>query len=134
MSNPVHETQPEPEEVLQHEPDAVLDMGSVPVVVDGPVRVQSLPAMVWAVAQARPTDTLGAQQLLGANPNRKRAVLTSLQGGYYLAPTKAQAESRTSAARIGLSTPIEITHVGEVWVYNEAAETPAVSAIIEYWD
>jgi hypothetical protein len=108
-------------------------MESVPVAIDGPVRVQTLPSERWAIARSVVTDGTGALQLLGVNPNRKRAVILSAVAAFYMAPSKGEVESRGTAAFIPLGVPVVIEHVDEVWVYNVATESPSVSAIIEYW-
>lgn len=131
MSNPVPDTQPDTDEVLQHEPEE-LNIVPVPVAVEGPVNVRTLPSPIWATARAAPTDSTGSLQLLGANPQRRRAVIIASVAGCYIAPTRGQVDSR-SGAFIPASVPIVIEHVGEVWVNNVATESPSVSAIIEHW-
>lgn len=131
MSQPVSDTQPDADEILQHEPDEVLRVGSVPVAVDGPVNVRVLPSPSWAVASAAPLDTTGSVQLLGVNPTRKRATIIANAAPAHIAPSKGQADSRSSLIPVGV--PIVIEHVGEVWVNNVAAGTPVVTAIVEHW-
>ena len=131
MSNPVPDVTPDAEDVLQHEPDAVINVASVPVTVDGPVNVRTLPSFTWAVATAAPLDATGSLELLGVNPTRKRATIVSNGAPFHMGPSKAQADSR--GALIPTGVPIVIEHTGAVWVNNVAAGTPVVTAIVEHW-
>jgi hypothetical protein len=131
MSNPVPETEPSAEDVLQHEAPT-MPVQAVPVAVDGPVNVRALPSPTWAVASAAPIDATGSQQLLGVNPTRKRATIVANAAPAHIAPSKGQADSR-SVGLIPTGVPIVIEHIGEVWVNNVAAGTPVVTAIVEHW-
>ena len=127
---PVPDTEPDADEVLQHEADT-LAVKPVPVAVTGPVDIRTLPSQTWAVATAAPIDATGAVQLLGVNPTRKRAVIVANTAPFHIGASKGQADARSGLIPFGV--PIIIEHCGEVWVNNVAAGAPVVTAIVEHW-
>jgi hypothetical protein len=132
VSSQIPDMQPDPEDVLQVEPDRVLASSSVPVAVDGPVRVQTLPASPqWAVFR-QTIDQNTPQQLLGADPRRKRAVIMGEGSfGFFLGNDR----SGINAGRVFRSTvniPLEFTHTGEIWALGDGGST-ILSVYLEQW-
>jgi hypothetical protein len=124
--------EPDAVEVLQHEAESPAQIAPVPVDVRGPVRTHELPSPIWSVVSARPTDTVGALQLLSSNPQRKRVTILSAVAGCWIAPTQTQATARAGAF-LPVNVPVTVQMLGEVWINNVATESPVVSAIVEYW-
>jgi hypothetical protein len=132
MSNPVPDTQPDPDEVLQHEVETAQRIAPVPVVVEGPIRAQLPPATSWAAFSIGLTNAEPIL-VLSRNPMRKRAVFISNGGATWLGGQASRVRDdgfRLPDSADGFS--LEITHSGEVW-----AESDGASSILrvsdEYW-
>ncbi len=118
--------------VSEIEGSEIPDAPSVKVQVEGPVRTQDLPATSWAVELVQPTDSTGALKLVHADPRRKRVIVMSTSGSFYMAPTQAQANIRL-AAHLAQNTSFVFTHRDEIWVNNEPGGAPDISAVVELW-
>lgn len=132
MSSQIPDMQPDPEEVLQVEPDRVLDSSSVPVAVDGPVRVQTLPASPqWAVFR-QTIDQSTPQQLIGADARRKRCVIMGEGSfGFFLGNDRVGMTSGR-VFRSTVNVPLEFTHTGEIWGLGDGGSA-ILSVYIEQW-
>jgi hypothetical protein len=132
MSNPVPDTQPEPEEVLQTE-EIPQHIQPVPVTVEGPLRAQLLPAPLWsAVTLTLNTDE--PQQIFGAEPRRRRACIQLTAATCWIAPTREGAESEFNAFRLSATTSFiaEFFVTGELWIKRDSGN-PVVACFQEFW-
>lgn len=102
---------------------------AVPVQVDGPVIVQTLPSRV-AVLRTLPVDT-SAQIIVGRDLRRSTLVLVTHDQPLWVALTQSAA-----TARQGLMIPIdirwEIATTEALWVRTESG-TSAVGVQVEQW-
>jgi hypothetical protein len=101
---------PDTDDVLQEEA-APVPMTPIPVVAEGPVRVQELPARSagWRTYDLLPTE---AVKVLEADPRRRRAVIQATGDAIMLGGSQAGA---TAGARFGAGVLLEITTCDEVW-------------------
>jgi hypothetical protein len=135
---------PEPSEILGIEPDESTRIAPVPVTVEGPVRVQQMPAVNGYMRTINITDV--PEQIAGVNPRRSRLVLRNTAiapadgDKINVANTAGEAAAGTgfilASDAWGSNMSTELFHQGEVW----AALTPAtgvasmpLSMIIEEW-
>ena len=132
MSNPVpDEDIPEPDAVLQHEPMPVL-AAPVPVAVDGPVKTQTLPGNPQWASFRQTFDQNTPQQLLGADPRRKRAVVCGEGSfGFFLGQDR-NGLSSGRAFRCTVNVPLEFTHTGEIWALGDGGSA-ILSVYVEQW-
>lgn len=131
MSNPVPETEPDPDEVLLHEP-AEPRSEPVPVTIEGPLRAQLPPAPRWA-AFSVPCTISTPVLVLSKNPRRKRAYLVSNGGATWLGQTQSRVNPdgfRLPDSVDGIA--LEITHGDDVWAQSEGA-TSTLRVSDEYW-
>jgi hypothetical protein len=106
----------------------------VPVKVDGPVEVRTLPAVAWAVGRFVCTDATGPIKASSRNPYRKVLRLSSETNPFCYGVTQEQVRTRETAAVITQDTVIELTHTEEVWINTAAAaETTPVTVVEEMW-
>lgn len=119
-------------EIQQSEIPEIL---AVPVRVEGPVRVQLLPAVVGASSYKNITDT-NAHRILRADSRRKRAIILSVDQPIYVAESDGQivTASGSGAFLLPERIPHEITHREDVWVglANPTGQT-VVSVLHELW-
>jgi hypothetical protein len=119
--------EPTPDEVLAEEIPA-RDIAPVPVIVSGPVRVQTLPSPVWAmVSYAGVTTT--AIQILGGEPRRRKATILG-SAAFRVGPSGASADAQ--AAPWPTNIPLEMTHDGEIWARADTG-TVNIMVLVEYW-
>lgn len=137
------DTEPTVAEVQQEEARAA-SMVPVPVTVEGPVRVQMLPAVTGRMYNV--TIMEQAEQIVGYNPRRKRLVLrvTSIAPAdadkIAIANTKNDAEDGRGFVlptdAWGGNSSLEITHCEAVWaavLQSSAATTMQLSILDEEW-
>jgi hypothetical protein len=101
-----------------------LPMPTVPVEVEGKVRVLHLPNRGSAV-EAFPMDTT-QRRVLGADPKRARVVLVSSVAWNYARTKTGQ------TAPIPANVPITLTHTDEVYAAVPTS-TGTLAVISEYW-
>jgi hypothetical protein len=131
VSNPAPDTEPTPDEVLQHE-DTPSRIAPVPVTVEGPTRVQPLPATVWNTRHYTTSDA-NAIQVATSNPKRARILLQTFSKNHWIG--ESQAKARTG---VGMIVPgggnREFFHTGEIWaIVAETAGSDGLSVAEEYW-
>jgi hypothetical protein len=132
MSNPVPDTEPTPDEVLQHEPATAQKIAPVPVVVEGPIRAQLPPAASWAAFSVG-LNNAAPTLILSQNPKRKRAVFISNGGASWLGQSASRVKPdgfRLPDSADGFS--LEITHGDDVWAMSDGA-TSDLRVSDEYW-
>jgi hypothetical protein len=123
---------PTPAEIHQVEGEATPDV-EVPVRVEGPVDVRSLPAVAWAATRYEVTDQTGPVKASSRNPFRKRILLHSETSGFFYGPSQGAVAGRAGAPFIAPNVVVELTHTEEIWIQNKAAESPLVSVSEEMW-
>lgn len=121
-------TDPAPEEVLQEEETPIRTGAPVPVVVEGPVRVQTLPSPVWAMLSYAGVGTTPIQVLAGEPRRRKATIVPSAAARFGASGAQADAQSAAWPA----SLPLEMTHDGEVWARADTG-TANIFVLVEYW-
>jgi hypothetical protein len=119
--------EPTPDEVLAEEIPA-RNIPPVPVVVPGPVRVQTLPSPVWAMVSYAGVTT-SAIQLLSGEPRRRKATILG-GAAIRVGPTAASADAQ--AAPWPANIPLEMTHDGEIWARADTG-TVSIMVLVEYW-
>jgi hypothetical protein len=134
MSNPVPDTQPDPDEVLQHE-ETPMRMESVPVVVEGPIIARDAPS----VAAAYFTEYVGTTpvQILGVDSRRRRAVISNVGGSAYYGNSQTGVDAGTNlrnspALKIGDNQIFELRNIDELWVKAESGNV-SVGVAVESW-
>lgn len=130
MSEP--SLQPEPDDVLQIEPEGVTPPVDVAVV--GVVRTQDLPRKGGAVVPGLITTQAlapGGTRLLRADHRRAIARINSPQA-FYVAFTMAAAQDISRMAPWPANTVLTVQHDGEVWVVGSQA-AQQIGAVIERW-
>lgn len=124
--------QPEPDEVLQVEPEG--HPPPVEVVVSGIVRTQDLPrkgaAVVPAIVNTAAT-TPGGTKFLRADHRRAIARIVST-AGFFVAFTAAAAQETSRMCPWPANTVLPLSHDGEVWIVG-TANGQLVGAIVERW-
>jgi hypothetical protein len=126
VSNPAAED-PRPDEVLQEEPSA-RTIPPVPVVVEGPIRVQQLPSPVWAMISYAGVTT-SAIQIIGGELRRRKATIL---GSAAIRVGQSSAQADAQAAPWPANIPLEMTHDGEVWARADTG-TVNIMVLVEYW-
>jgi hypothetical protein len=127
------ERNPDMAEVHQTEAEYAEDLREVPVRVEGPVDVRSLPAVAWSAQRFEVTDTTGPIRATGRNPFRKRILLHSETAGFFYGAAQAQVQGRGNCPFIVNGVVVELTHTEEIWINNVAAASPVVSVVEEMW-
>jgi hypothetical protein len=134
---------PDPSEVLGIEPDDAR-IAPVPVTVEGPVRVQQMPAVNGYMRTINITAV--PEQIVGINPRRSRLVLRNVAiapadgNKINVANTAGEAAAGTgfilASDAWGSNESTQLFHQGEVW----AALTPTtgvssmpLSILVEEW-
>jgi hypothetical protein len=126
----VPDTEPDPGEVLQHEA-APLHVAPIPVVVEGPTRIQSLPAIrQWAMAQLT-IDQNNPQQLAQADPRRSKLTIVAQTTPIFIGDSSG-AVVGNRRFRLPIDRPESMGHGGEVWAVGDAG-TAVVYVYMEYW-
>lgn len=127
--------EPDDADVLQDE--GMPGLTTIPVCVDGPVRVQQLPAKAAGYRRVTVTTTT-PQRVLGRDPRRKRAVLQvfdsagATRGVFYGATLNEVTPPAALAARLAVASPavagatvaspvLELTGQDELWVVADTA-------------
>ena len=123
-------------EAQAHQVEAEADAArEVPVRVEGPVDVRSLPSVSWTVTRFTLSDTAGPVKAVSRNPYR-RVLRLSTAGAltFFYGASNEQVRTRSTAG-IGsaANSPIELTHTEEVWINNAATESPEVTVVEEMW-
>lgn len=118
------------EEVLQEEPRTPLRLASVPVTVEGPVSVQTLPARAGAsFNRLLLAADVPSTPILSADPRRRIARL--ICGQNLTIGTDQASVTQAVAAVWPANTVCEITHQDDVWV--DVAADASVSVMVENW-
>jgi hypothetical protein len=126
--------QPDAGEVLQEEapeeyPLTVIDVCVTEV--QAPVRVKQLPTLPGGT-KTRTVGSSGPVWLLGADPYRARAVLTSFDQDFLFAFSETSAQDPSAMARQPKGIPLELTARTEVYVMAQSGTT-ALSCMTERW-
>lgn len=125
------ETDPTPREVLQEE-TRVTTVPPVPVTVEGPTRVQMLPAPLWNARHFTTGDT-NAIQVATSNAARRRIVLHTFSKNHWIGESQQKARTETGFIVPG-GAMRELWHTGEVWaIVASGAGSDGISIIEEYW-
>ena len=135
MSSPVPEVHPEPEEVVAAEVTQEQAIAAVPVVVEGPVRVQMLPATHWSTGSVTVRSTDPPVKLVDPNPMRKRIVISS-DGAFSIGTSQGEAGAGFGQAGYGRGgIAYELTHQQAIWVWvtDSAGSTAGIGYIEEFW-
>lgn len=142
----------EPDDATVVQEEVAPGLSSIPVVVEGPVRVQELPSK--AAGYRRVVASLTQpQKVLGRDPRRRRMVLQvydatgTTHGVFYGATRTEVAPGETGgapqfAARLGVTLPaggvpvasplLELTGMDELWVLADTAACE-LSVSVEQW-
>jgi hypothetical protein len=118
------EQTPSPAEVQQYEEPS---MATVPVRVDGPVRVAELPSVTQGIGSVV-LDTTGSQ-VLAADPRRKRATLLTNDQEMHISHSQA---GLVNGATWPVDVPLILDTSDALWA-RAAADTTQVTVIIEGW-
>jgi hypothetical protein len=124
----VSEFDPSASEIQQSE---IPDYQAVKVQVEGPVRVQEMPAVMVATNKYSPDNT-AAVKILQANPRRFRAVITVRTQVVYLGASQGEASS-TKGAFIPAPFSIVLRNNQEMWAIGGSASASEIGVIEEYW-
>jgi hypothetical protein len=119
-------TEPTAPEVEQSEQP---NIPSVPVMVEGPIRVQELPATTGRAFSLTGVTTTEPKKLLDEDPRRKRAVIVGNDDDIFIGRTQQEC---IQGAILPVDTPVYITHKDPVWV-AAVNSTTRVSCIMELW-
>lgn len=120
------------EEILQEEVTPV-PIVPVPVVVEGPARVQTLPAPQYVTRNYQGVTSSVATQVLSHEDRRSRALVLSIDQPIYVGRTPGEVESGIAAVWPD-NVPLEILSGASVYVMCAAAgATTTVSVSAEYW-
>lgn len=127
------------DELQQEPPRHPLPIDPIPVTVDGPVRVQDVPAR-RATYQTVYIDgsRKDAVQLLPPDPRRKRAVLIATDQDPYIGATREDLAgvttgSAAAAMQFPRSVPLELLHCDGVYCTTGDGSNTFVSVLAEYW-
>jgi hypothetical protein len=124
----VTEREPSKTEVDQVEPEAYLPM-DIAVRVEGPVRAQPLPAQQWGVRTFE-VPVLPAVRISAHNPRRSRLLIVA-SALAWIGPVETTAKANVGL-RVPASTPMELTHLEDVWAAADTG-TAIISVSEEYW-
>lgn len=140
------ETILEPDDAEVEQLEAAPGLTTLPVMVEGTVRTQQLPAKA-AGARRLTVSTTQQQKLLGRDPRRRRAVIqvydtAGLSHGIFYGTSSNEVQPPAQfAARLALSLPgatpsashlLEVTNIDELWVLADTAACE-VSVLAEQW-
>jgi hypothetical protein len=132
LSNPVpEELSPDASEVLQHEIVASR-MAPVPVVVEGPVRVQRAPNKNGYIRSIGLVQNGAPQLILPADSRRARAQIVARGGVVRLASSVVDFEHTQYFELTNGAISVTLEHTGEVYAATIAADT-SVHMIVEHW-
>jgi hypothetical protein len=123
---------PEVEELNQSESPSPLVVNPVPVDVQGPVKVQQMPAQTGSTRNYSVVDT-DATKITKNDPRRSRLRIWTQTQPVYVGYTQAEALG-TQAAILPTGLILEIGNLNEVWVRSATAgQTAVVSALNDQW-
>jgi hypothetical protein len=123
---------PSEAETHQVEAEAMLPV-EVPVRVEGPVDMRSLPAVAWFPTRYELSDATGPIKASSRNPYRRRLTLHSETSGFFYGSSQSQVAGRSTAPFIAQNVVVVLEHTEEVWIGNIAAQSPVVSVVEEMW-
>jgi hypothetical protein len=137
MTNPYV---PDAEDVQGVEDEPTFRSPVVPVVVEGPVRVQQLPSRggdarnVFVQPARKVAASTGGNQTYrrNADPRRKRVVLISTDQPFFYGFDQESVESG-SAALWPINVPLVIEHCGEYYLASNNSAGSTISIIREDW-
>lgn len=122
--------EPTPDEVVQSE---ISDLPrTVPVTVETPVRVQEPPAAIGSHFAVPFADTTTVVPVVGADPKRKRLVLTAFTSAVWVA-TNQQAAAGKRCFPIAVGAIIVITHKEAIFALPDSSATAVLGVIQEQW-
>lgn len=122
--------EPTADQVVQSE---IADLPrTVPVTVETPVRVQEPPAAIGQHFNVTFPDTTTAQLVVGADPKRKRLVLTAFSSIVWIA-TNQQAAAGKRCFPIAVGAIVEVTHKEAIYALPDTAATAILGVIQEQW-
>lgn len=124
--------QPDTGEVLQEEPDYVMQVAGC-VTVKGPVRVQELPAKGGGTRTKTVSDTR-PEHFLEPDPRRRRAVLMSMDREIYIAFSQAGIQDAIGSSIWPKGVPFEVDASTDVYVLSaETGQSTRVSVTTYLW-
>lgn len=138
----------EPDDAAVEQEESAPGLGTIPVCVDGPVRVQELPARASGYRRVALTTTT-PQKVLGRDPRRRRALLQvfdaagATQGVFYGVTLNQVTPPSSYAARLAVMSPavdgatvaspvLELTGMDELWAVADTADCE-LSVTAEQW-
>lgn len=132
--------EPDNAELQQVEAPA-LPLGPIPVKVEGPVRVQTMPAKgegAYRIVQVAGLVTSGASgsgavRVLTADPRRQSAYVLAIDNDLYIGSEMGQANNAQVAMPWPAGTPMPVGHAGEVWASSQSSSGSVVAIIAEQW-
>lgn len=122
--------EPENDDLYQDEPTS-MPMTPIPIVAEGPVRVQLLPARSAGMRTWDLVDGV-AVRILDADPRRRRAILQAVGASYRLGSTQATAGITGAGAQFTDGVVLELTTADEVWAAGAGGAT-VLSVLNEQW-
>jgi hypothetical protein len=120
--------EPDVDEVVQEEPTET-HIQPVPVTIEGPVRVQELPSRVASTRSYILSTT--PEQILGADPRRRRALLVGVTNIIWLGTTPNDVTGPYPFA-LPVGVPIVLEHQAPIYAAS-ATGTATLSMVVENW-
>jgi hypothetical protein len=115
------------DELEQQEPPAAV--AAVPVTVDGPVKVQVMPATVGVMGQR--TFGTTAEAMFSRELRRRRLVILAKTNPVIVATTQFEADN-SNGFELAVGVALELTHVEAVWI-KATTSTAQVNYVHELW-
>ncbi len=123
---------PEVEELTQQEAPTPLVLNPVPVDVQGPVKVQQLPAQTGSAKRVNVTDTQSVKIAKG-DPRRSILRIWATDQPIYVGYSQAEADG-SQAAKLPINLILPIANLNEVWVRSATpGQATDVSWINDQW-
>lgn len=107
------------------------DVPAVPVRVEGPVRVQTMPAIIASFRLIVVPFDGQAHQILKKDPRRARVFMRGLAGLAWLGTVESQATSR-QGFELSAQVNLEMRHGDEVWAMADTVDV-RISIMQELW-
>lgn len=125
----VSPTEPTVSEVEQSE---VLDVPTVPVRVEGPVNIRSLPGVIGNHGKANFANTTDAVEVLNEEPRRKRVLLVAKSGEIWVGTSQQQVVQELCML-LPINVVLEVTHKESLWAKPESVATATLAFVHELW-
>jgi len=119
------------DDIEQGDPDAI-PVKPVPVTVDGPVRVQSIPSRSWSSRNRAVPLADGPVRIAPADARRATLSITPTEAAIYIGVDQAACAAGVAAICPANVAAPALTHRDEVWVAAIAVDA-VVSVIEELW-